>query len=237
VVHRLNKSEAGFEAKFEDLLSSKREVSEDVDLVVRDIIEAVRRNGDKAVLEYTARFDRLEADSMAALTVSEEEIDRAVSEVPSETLEALQLAHDRISAHHTRQMPEDDRYQDALGVELGSLWTAIEAVGVYVPGGLASYPSSVLMNVVPARVAGVERIVMVVPSPDGVLNPLVLAAAKVAGVTEIYRIGGAQAIAALAFGTETIVPVAKIVGPGNAYVAAAKRRVFGTVGIDMQGLG
>lgn len=233
MVHRLNKSEAGFDAKFEALLSSKREVSEDVDLVVRDIIDAVRSNGDKAVLDYTAKFDRLDADSMAALTVSEEEIDRAVSEVPAETLEALQLAHDRISAHHARQMPQDDRYQDALGVELGSLWTAIEAVGVYVPGGLASYPSSVLMNVVPARVAGVERIVMVVPSPDGVLNPLVLAAAKVAGVTEIYRIGGAQAIAALAFGTETIAPVAKIVGPGNAYVAAAKRRVFGTVGIDM----
>ncbi|WP_306140591.1 histidinol dehydrogenase [Roseibium sp. MMSF_3412] len=233
MVHRLNKSEAGFEAKFEALLSSKREVSEDVDLVVRDIIDAVRRDGDKAVLEYTAKFDRLEADSMAALTVSEEEIDRAVSEVPAETLEALQLAHDRITAHHARQMPQDDRYQDALGVELGSIWTAIEAVGVYVPGGLASYPSSVLMNVVPARVAGVERIVMVVPSPDGVLNPLVLAAAKVAGVTEIYRIGGAQAIAALAFGTGTIAPVAKIVGPGNAYVAAAKRRVFGTVGIDM----
>ncbi|MEL7525139.1 MAG: histidinol dehydrogenase [Pseudomonadota bacterium] len=233
MVHRLNKSEAGFDAKFEALLSSKREVSEDVDLVVRDIIDAVRSNGDRAVLDYTAKFDRLDADSMAALTVSEEEIDRAVSEVPAETLEALQLAHDRISAHHARQMPQDDRYQDALGVELGSLWTAIEAVGVYVPGGLASYPSSVLMNVVPARVAGVDRIVMVVPSPDGVLNPLVLAAAKVAGVTEIYRIGGAQAIAALAFGTETIAPVAKIVGPGNAYVAAAKRRVFGTVGIDM----
>lgn len=233
MVHRLNKSEAGFEARFEELLSSKREVSEDVDLVVRDIIDAVRRNGDTAVLGYTAKFDRLDAGDMAALTVSEEEIDRAVSEVPAETLEALQLAHDRISAHHARQMPQDDRYQDALGVELGSLWTAIEAVGVYVPGGLASYPSSVLMNVVPARVAGVERIVMVVPSPDGVLNPLVLAAAKVAGVTEIYRIGGAQAIAALAFGTETIAPVAKIVGPGNAYVAAAKRRVFGTVGIDM----
>lgn len=233
MVHRLNKSEAGFEARFEELLSSKREVSEDVDLVVRDIIDAVRRNGDTAVLEYTAKFDRLDAGDMAALTVSEEEIDRAISEVPAETLEALQLAHDRISAHHARQMPQDDRYRDALGVELGSLWTAIEAVGVYVPGGLASYPSSVLMNVVPARVAGVERIVMVVPSPDGVLNPLVLAAAKVAGVTEIYRIGGAQAIAALAFGTETIAPVAKIVGPGNAYVAAAKRRVFGTVGIDM----
>lgn len=233
MVHRLNKSEAGFDAKFEALLSSKREVSEDVDLVVRDIIDAVRSNGDRAVLDYTAKFDRLDADSMAALTVSEVEIDRAVSEVPAETLEALQLAHDRISAHHARQMPQDDRYQDALGVELGSLWTAIEAVGVYVPGGLASYPSSVLMNVVPARVAGVDRIVMVVPSPDGVLNPLVLAAAKVAGVTEIYRIGGAQAIAALAFGTETVAPVAKIVGPGNAYVAAAKRRVFGTVGIDM----
>ncbi|MEO0979125.1 MAG: histidinol dehydrogenase [Pseudomonadota bacterium] len=233
MVHRLNKSEAGFDAKFEALLSSKREVSEDVDLVVRDIIDAVRSNGDRAVLDYTAKFDRLDADSMAALTVSEEEIDRAVCQVPAETLEALQLAHDRISAHHARQMPQDDRYQDALGVELGSLWTAIEAVGVYVPGGLASYPSSVLMNVVPARVAGVDRIVMVVPSPDGVLNPLVLAAAKVAGVTEIYRIGGAQAIAALAFGTETIAPVAKIVGPGNAYVAAAKRRVFGTVGIDM----
>ncbi|WP_422041844.1 histidinol dehydrogenase [Roseibium sp.] len=233
MVHRLNKSEAGFEARFDELLSSKREVSEDVDLVVRDIIDAVRRNGDRAVLEYTAKFDRLDAGDMAALTVSEEEIDRAVSEVPAETLEALQLAHDRISSHHARQMPQDDRYRDALGVELGSLWTAIEAVGVYVPGGLASYPSSVLMNVVPARVAGVERIVMVVPSPDGVLNPLVLAAAKVAGVTEIYRIGGAQAIAALAFGTETIAPVAKIVGPGNAYVAAAKRRVFGTVGIDM----
>ncbi|WP_420336868.1 histidinol dehydrogenase [Roseibium sp.] len=233
VVHRLNKSEAGFEEKFDALLSSKREVSEDVDLVVRDIIDAVRRDGDKAVLDYTAKFDRLEADSMAALTVTEEEIDRAVSEVPADTLEALQLAHDRITAHHARQMPQDDRYQDALGVELGSIWTAIEAVGVYVPGGLASYPSSVLMNVVPARVAGVERIVMVVPSPDGVLNPPVLAAAKVAGVTEIYRIGGAQAIAALAFGTGTIAPVAKIVGPGNAYVAAAKRRVFGTVGIDM----
>ncbi len=233
MVHRLNKSEAGFEEKFDALLSSKREVSEDVDLVVRDIIDAVRRDGDKAVLDYTAKFDRLEADSMAALTVTEEEIDRAVSEVPADTLEALQLAHDRITAHHARQMPQDDRYQDALGVELGSIWTAIEAVGVYVPGGLASYPSSVLMNVVPARVAGVERIVMVVPSPDGVLNPPVLAAAKVAGVTEIYRIGGAQAIAALAFGTGTIAPVAKIVGPGNAYVAAAKRRVFGTVGIDM----
>ena len=152
---------------------------------------------------------------------------------PSETVAALTLARDRIEAHHRRQMPADERYVDPLGVELGSRWTAIESVGLYVPGGTASYPSSVLMNAVPARVAGVERIVMVVPSPDGQLNPLVLAAARLAGVAEIYRIGGAQAVAALAYGTETIRPVAKIVGPGNAYVAAAKRQVFGTVGIDM----
>ncbi|WP_305984584.1 histidinol dehydrogenase [Roseibium sp. MMSF_3544] len=233
VVLRLNSTEAGFEQTFADLLAGKREVSEDVDQVVRDIIEAVRLNGDAAVLDYTAKFDRLEAADMSELAVSEMEIENAVREVPAETLDALKLAHDRIHAHHLRQMPQDDRYTDGIGVELGSLWTAVEAVGVYVPGGLASYPSSVLMNVVPAKVAGVERIVMVVPSPDGVLNPLVLAAAKVAGVTEIYRIGGAQAVAALAFGTETIAPVAKIVGPGNAFVAAAKRRVFGTVGIDM----
>ncbi len=233
MVLRLNSTEAGFEQTFADLLAGKREVSEDVDQVVRDIIEAVRLNGDAAVLDYTAKFDRLEAADMSELAVSEMEIENAVREVPAETLDALKLAHDRIHAHHLRQMPQDDRYTDGIGVELGSLWTAVEAVGVYVPGGLASYPSSVLMNVVPAKVAGVERIVMVVPSPDGVLNPLVLAAAKVAGVTEIYRIGGAQAVAALAFGTETIAPVAKIVGPGNAFVAAAKRRVFGTVGIDM----
>ncbi len=233
MVLRLNSTDAGFEAKFEDLLASKREVSEDVDQVVREIIDHVRLNGDEAVLEYTARFDRLDASNMAELSVTEEEIENALNSVPAETLDALTFAHDRIFAHHRRQMPQDDRYTDEIGVELGSRWTAIEAVGVYVPGGLANYPSSVLMNVVPAKVAGVERIVMVVPSPDGVLNPLVLAAAKVAGVTEIYRIGGAQAIAALAYGTATIAPVAKIVGPGNAYVAAAKRRVFGTVGIDM----
>ncbi|MET1414375.1 histidinol dehydrogenase [Roseibium sp. HPY-6] len=233
VVLRLNSTGKGFEAQFEELLASKREVSEDVDQVVRDIIDNVRLKGDEAVLEYTSRFDRLDAASMAELSVTEAEIDTALNSVPADTLEALKLAHDRIAAHHRRQKPQNDRYTDEIGVELGSLWTAVEAVGVYVPGGLASYPSSVLMNVVPAKVAGVERIVMVVPSPDGVLNPLVLAAAKVAGVTEIYRIGGAQAVAALAYGTETIAPVAKIVGPGNAYVAAAKRRVFGTVGIDM----
>lgn len=233
MVLRLNSSDTRFEDKFSALLAGKREVSEDVDQIVRDILERVRAEGDRAVLDYTRKFDRLEAASMEELKVTEAEITAALSQVPAETLAALQLAHDRIHAHHARQMPKDDRYTDAIGVELGSLWTAVEAVGVYVPGGLASYPSSVLMNVVPARVAGVERIVMVVPSPDGVLNPLVLAAAKVAGVSEIYRIGGAQAVAALAYGTETIAPVAKIVGPGNAFVAAAKRRVFGTVGIDM----
>ena len=233
MVLRLNSADAGFEKDFRALLAGKREVSEDVDQIVRDILERVRDEGDSAVLDYTRKFDRLEAASLADLTVSRQEIEAAIAEVPRETLDALQLAHDRILSHHARQMPQDDRYTDPLGVELGSLWTAVEAVGVYVPGGLASYPSSVLMNVVPAKVAGVERIVMVVPSPDGVLNPLVLAAARVAGVSEIYRIGGAQAIAALAYGTGTIAPVAKIVGPGNAFVAAAKRRVFGTVGIDM----
>lgn len=233
MVLRLNINDARFEDQFKALLSGKREVSEDVDQIVRDILERVRIEGDKAVLDYTARFDRLQAESMAELTVSAAEIDAALAKVPQETLDALQLAHDRIHAHHARQMPKDDRYTDPIGVELGSLWTAVEAVGIYVPGGTASYPSSVLMNAVPAKVAGVERIVMVVPSPDGVLNPLVLAAARIAGVTEIYRIGGAQAVAALAYGTQTIAPVAKIVGPGNAFVAAAKRRVFGTVGIDM----
>jgi len=233
LVLRLNSSDTRFEDQFKALLAGKREVSEDVDEVVRDILKRVRAEGDRAVLDYTGKFDRLDATSLNDLKVTEAEIDAAWKDVPAETLEALQLAHDRIRAHHARQLPKDDRYTDAIGVELGSLWTAVEAVGVYVPGGLASYPSSVLMNVVPARVAGVERIVMVVPSPDGVLNPLVLAAARVSGVSEIYRIGGAQAVAALAYGTETIAPVAKIVGPGNAYVAAAKRRVFGTVGIDM----
>ncbi|NBN63080.1 histidinol dehydrogenase [Pannonibacter tanglangensis] len=230
---RLSIEAEDFETRFRALLAGKREVSEDVDQIVRDIIEDVRRRGDAAVIDFTNRFDRLQAGSIAELTVTEAEIEAAIASVDSATLDALKLARDRIHAHHARQMPKDDRYTDALGVELGSIWTAVEAVGLYVPGGLASYPSSVLMNAVPAKVAGVERIAMVVPSPDGVLNPLVLAAARVAGVTEIYRIGGAQAIAALAHGTESIAPVAKIVGPGNAFVAAAKRRVFGTVGIDM----
>ncbi|WP_067339409.1 histidinol dehydrogenase [Stappia indica] len=230
---RLSTSATGFAADFSALLSSKREASADVDTAVRDIIEDVKQRSDAALLDYTRRFDRLEAESLADLTVTAEEIEEAVKKVDPRTLDALKLARDRIASHHARQMPADDRYTDPLGVELGSRWTAIEAVGLYVPGGTASYPSSVLMNAVPAGVAGVSRMVMCVPSPDGALNPLVLAAAHLAGVTEIYRIGGAQAVAALAFGTQTIRPVSKIVGPGNAYVAAAKRRVFGTVGIDM----
>lgn len=230
---RLSTADADFETRFKDLLAGKREVSEDVDQVVRAILEDVRARGDAAVVEYTNRFDRVSVSSIAELRVTAEEIEAATAAVEPATLDALKLARDRIHSHHARQMPKDDRYTDALGVELGSRWTAVEAVGLYVPGGLASYPSSVLMNAVPALVAGVERIAMVVPAPDGVLNPLVLAAAKVAGITEIYRIGGAQAVAALAYGTESIAPVSKIVGPGNAFVAAAKRRVFGTVGIDM----
>lgn len=230
---RLSTADADFETRFKDLLAGKREASEDVDQVVRAILEDVRARGDAAIVEYTNRFDRVSVGSIAELRVTAEEIEAAAAAVEPATLDALKLARDRIHSHHARQMPKDDRHTDALGVELGSRWTAVEAVGLYVPGGLASYPSSVLMNAVPALVAGVERIAMVVPAPDGVLNPLVLAAAKVAGITEIYRIGGAQAVAALAYGTDSIAPVSKIVGPGNAYVAAAKRRVFGTVGIDM----
>lgn len=230
---RLSNEQADFEIRFAELLAGKREVSEDVDEIVRDILADVQKRGDAAVVDYTKRFDRLEATSLADLKVTADQIDEAIRDVPEATLDALKFARDRIHSHHARQKPKDDRYTDALGVELGSRWTAVEAVGLYVPGGLASYPSSVLMNAVPAIVAGVERIAMVVPSPDGVLNPQVLAAARIAGISEIYRIGGAQAVAALAYGTETLAPVAKIVGPGNAFVAAAKRRVFGTVGIDM----
>jgi histidinol dehydrogenase len=229
---RIATTDSDFEARFAALLSQKREVSEDVDATVRAILADVRARGDAAVLEYTARFDRLRLDAQS-LRITAAETAAALEACDPETIAALTLARDRIRSHHERQMPRDDRYTDALGVELGSRWTAVESVGLYVPGGTASYPSSVLMNAVPAVVAGVERIVMVVPSPDGVLNPLVLAAAHLAGVKEIYRIGGAQAVAALAYGTATIAPVAKIVGPGNAYVAAAKRQVFGTVGIDM----
>ena len=228
----LTASDAEFESCFQELLEMKREVSSDVNDAVATIIEDVRSMGDDALEQYTMRFDRFDVGK-AGLRISQDEINAAWVQVDEETLAALKLAKDRIESHHKRQMPKDDYYTDDLGVELGSRWTAIEAVGIYVPGGMASYPSSVLMNAIPARVAGVKRLVMVVPTPDGVLNPLVLAAAHLAGIDEIYRVGGAQAIAALAYGTRTIEPVYKIVGPGNAYVAAAKRQVFGTVGIDM----
>lgn len=232
MVTTLRQNDPDFEQKFAAFLTGKREVSEDVDRAAREIVDRVRREGDAALIDYSQRFDRIDL-TKTGIRVTEAEIDAAFEQAPASTIEALKLAHERIEKHHARQLPKDDRYTDALGVELGSRWTAIEAVGLYVPGGTASYPSSVLMNAVPAKVAGCERIVMVVPSPDGKLNPLVLVAARLAGVSEIYRVGGAQAVAALAYGTETIAPVAKIVGPGNAYVAAAKRIVFGTVGIDM----
>jgi histidinol dehydrogenase len=199
---------------------------------VRGIIDAVKARGDRALAEFTAKFDRVDLAKIG-LRVTAAEIEAAAALCKPEALAALKLARDRIEAYHRRQKPNDERFTDALGVEMGSRWTAIEAVGLYVPGGTAAYPSSVLMNAVPAKVAGCERLVMVVPTPDGKLEPLVLAAAKLAGVNEIYRIGGAQAVAALAYGTESIAAVAKIVGPGNAYVAAAKRLVFGQVGIDM----
>jgi histidinol dehydrogenase len=231
-VYRLSQSNPNFSSEFSTLLASKREVSEDVDSIVRDIIREVRQRGDAAVLELTEKFDRI-ALTEDELRISQSEIAQAVETVAPDTMAALTLAHDRITSHHQKQIPADQHYTDALGVELGSRWSAVSAVGLYVPGGTANYPSSVLMNAVPARVAGVKRIAMVVPTPDGALNPLVLVAAHLAGVDEIYRIGGAQAVAALAYGTQTIAPVSKIVGPGNAFVAAAKRQVFGTVGIDM----
>ena len=229
---RLNASAPDFEAQFSRLLAAKRESAPDVDAAVRAVISDVRERGDAALIDYTQRFDRhrLTPDR---LRVDAAEIGASADECPPDVLAALRLARDRIEAYHLRQRPSDELHADALGVELGSRWTPIHAVGLYVPGGTASYPSSVLMNAVPAKVAGVERLVMAVPAPRGRLSPLVLAAAHLAGVDEVYRVGGAQAIAALAYGTATIAPVDKIVGPGNAYVAAAKRQVFGTVGIDM----
>lgn len=228
---RLNTADATFAESFKELLGQKRETSVQVDTAVAEIIASVRADGDKALIALSQKFDAVDLQKLG-LAVTPDEVDAAVASCSAETLDALKFARDRIADHHQRQLPESGRYTDALGVELGHRWTAVESVGLYVPGGLASYPSSVLMNAVPANVAGVPRIVMVVPSPRGELNPLVLAAAQLAGVKEIYRIGGAQAVAALAYGTETIAPVVKIVGPGNAYVAAAKRQVFGTVGID-----
>jgi histidinol dehydrogenase len=229
---RLDRNSADFDERFAKFLAAKREISADVEAQARAIVEDVAARGDTALLEATARFDRLSLDA-AALRVSAAEIEAAVQACDGATLDALKFARDRIEAFHVRQLPKDERFTDATGVELGWRWSAIESAGLYVPGGTAAYPSSVLMNAVPARVAGVGRLVMVVPAPDGRLNPLVLAAARLGGVSEIYRVGGAQAVAALAHGTATIAPVAKIVGPGNAYVAAAKRLVFGKVGIDM----
>ena len=229
---RLDSQAPAFVKQFDAFLATKREASADVEMAARDIITDVVARGDAALIELSRKFDRVDL-GQAGLRVTPEEIASAEKSCDSKTLDALKLARDRIEAFHARQKPKDDRFTDPLGVELGHRWTAIEAVGLYVPGGTAAYPSSVLMNAVPAKVAGVPRIVMVVPAPDGALNPLVLAAAKLGGVDEIYRVGGAQAVAALAHGTQTIKPVAKIVGPGNAYVAAAKRLVFGKVGIDM----
>ncbi|MEO8420174.1 MAG: histidinol dehydrogenase [Hyphomicrobium sp.] len=228
---RLQTRDSGFEAAFVAFLGEKREASDDVGAAVATILADVRARGDAALIELSKKFDRVDLGKLG-LRVTASEIRAARKACSAEALDALQVAADRIAEHHARQLPMNERYTDELGVELGWRWTAVESVGLYVPGGLASYPSSVLMNAIPAKVAGVPRIVMVVPSPNGELNPLVLAAAELAGVEEIYRIGGAQAVGALAYGTQTIAPVAKIVGPGNAYVAAAKRLVFGTVGID-----
>lgn len=229
---RLDSQSADFPERFRSLLALKREAAQDVEQVVRGIVADVAARGDTALFELTAKFDRIDL-AKTGLRVTAAEIETAEKACQGEALSALKFARDRIETYHRRQKPSDERFTDPLGVEMGAKWTAIEAVGLYVPGGTAAYPSSVLMNAVPAKVAGVPRLAMVVPAPDGKLSPLVLAAARLAGVDEIYRVGGAQAVAALAYGTQSIAPVAKIVGPGNAYVAAAKRLVFGKVGIDM----
>jgi histidinol dehydrogenase len=228
----LDMGAADFERRFRALLEAKRESAVDVDAAAAAIIADVRARGDAALAEYTLRFDRVDL-TRSGFRIAAREIDAAFAACDPAALKALEFAHERVLAYHRRQSPSDVSFVDALGVELGWRWRAIDSVGLYVPGGGASYPSSVIMNAAPAKVAGCRRIAMVVPTPDGKLNPLVLAAAKIAGVSEIYRLGGAQAIAALAYGTASVEPVAKIVGPGNAYVAAAKRRVFGVVGIDM----
>ncbi|MEP9368213.1 histidinol dehydrogenase [Xanthobacter sp. VNH20] len=229
---RLHTQQSDFPAAFAAFLASKRETDADVAAVVAQIIADIRARGDDALIEISARLDRVNL-AERGIRVTDAEIDAALASIPAETREALEFAKARIFSHHARQKPQDERYTDSVGVELGQRWTSVDAVGLYVPGGTAAYPSSVLMNAVPAKVAGVPRVVMVVPAPDGEIAPLVLAAARLAGVDEVYRVGGAQAVAALAYGTQTIAPVDKIVGPGNAYVAAAKRQVFGKVGIDM----
>ncbi len=229
---RFELGESGFEEKFTAFLSAKRENDADVNGTVAQIIADVRKNGDTALFDYTKRFDQVELTSQS-IRVSEKEIEEAVKSCKKETLDALYLAAERIEAFHEKQIPESRMFNDETGALLGWRWTPVFAAGLYVPGGTAAYPSSVLMNAVPAKVAGVKRIVMAVPAPQGKINPLVLAAADCVGIDEIYRIGGAQAIAALAYGTDSVKPVDIIVGPGNAYVAAAKRQVFGKVGIDM----
>jgi len=228
----LTTTDPEFEAAFQTLLGQKREEAEDVDQAVAAIIADVRVRGDQAVVDLTARFDRLNL-SPETLAFTDAEIDAGIAKISAEDRAALELAAERIRAYHLRQKPQDESWTDSTGATLGWRWTPVSAAGLYVPGGLASYPSSVLMNAVPAKVAGVERLVIACPTPDGKVNPLVLLAARIAGVDQVYRIGGAQAIAALAYGTQTIAPVDKITGPGNAFVAAAKRRVFGRVGIDM----
>lgn len=230
--HFLSADAPDFDTRFADLLSMKREASPEVGEVVAGIIADVRARGDAAVIDLTERFDRIRL-TQETLAVQPDEIAQAVRSVPSDERAALELAADRIHAYHDRQMPHDETWTDTTGATLGWRWGPVSAAGLYVPGGLASYPSSVLMNAIPAKVAGVARLVVTVPTPDGVMNPLVLLACQIAGVDEIYRIGGAQAVAALAWGTDTIRPVDKITGPGNAFVAAAKRQVFGKVGIDM----
>src|ERR1700745_2450463 len=229
---RLDRRAPAFTERFRAFLATKREASTEVDAVVRAIIADVAARADLALIEISRNLDRVDVEQ-TGMRVRADEIDAAYAACDRRALDALAPARDRIEAYHRRQLPTDDRFVDPLGVEFASRWSAIEAVGLYVPGGTAAYPSSVLMNAVPAKVAGVARLVMAVPAPEGKLAPLVLAAAKLAGIDEVYRVGGAQAVAALAHGTETIAPVAKIVGPGNAYVAAAKRLVFGKVGIDM----
>ncbi|MEM8787125.1 MAG: histidinol dehydrogenase [Pseudomonadota bacterium] len=229
---RLSTRDAAFEAEFAQLLAAKREQAPDVRDTVARILAEVRRDGDDAVIARTAQFDVLELTA-ATLAFDPEDIAAAVAQVPADQKAALDLAADRIRAYHERQRPQDAAWMDAAGAELGWRWTAVGAAGLYVPGGLASYPSSVLMNAIPAQVAGVPRLIMCAPTPRGAVNPLVLYAAQITGIEAVYRIGGAQAIGAMAYGTQTIAPVDKITGPGNAYVAEAKRQVFGTVGIDM----
>jgi histidinol dehydrogenase len=229
---RLKTTQVDFAAQFKELLSLKREEAPDVNLTVAQILDDVKKRGDAAVVEYTNKFDRMDILE-SGLAITPQEMDAEIAKVSVEAMDALKVASDRIKAFHAKQLPEDLDYTDDAGVRLGYRWKPVQAAGLYVPGGTAAYPSSVLMNAIPAKVAGVDRLVMVVPTPDGILNPLVMAAARLSGVDEIYRIGGAQAVGALAYGTETIEPVDIIVGPGNAFVAAAKRQVFGTVGIDM----